>query len=184
MTGPTTAARGHGIRTAIACCVAILALTAVAASAHTFASAGVLTCKSDQTEVWLGLGLGGGTAGTTYYPLEFSNISSRACSFDGYPRMWAYRGALRQLGPVARRNRRSHGRVVLAPGASAHALLGVVDWGVLCAASVTADALQVFPPGQRQAQEVPFSFPACLHQGVLNVGPLEPGVGIPGYTSP
>lgn len=172
--------RRYGIA-AVGCCVTALTLAAVTASAQTTAAPG---CTSSRTEVWLGLGLGGGTAGTTYYPLEFSNISRLTCTFYGYPGVSAYRGALTQLGPAARRNRRPHTIVILAPGQTAHALLGVADWGAVCSRAVTADGLKVYPPGQRIAQEVPFSFRACAHRGILTVGPLRAGVGIPGYTAP
>jgi Domain of unknown function (DUF4232) len=172
------------VASAILGCAAVAVVLVLAASARSVVSAAAPACSAANTEVWLGLGLGGGTAGTTYYPLEFSNVGHRACSFSGYPGVSAYRGALRQLGPAAARNRQPHGTVTLAPGATAHALLGVVDSGALCSSSVTADGLKVYPPGQRSAQEIPFSFSACAHRGVLRVGPLHAGVGIPGYTAP
>lgn len=168
----------------IGCSAAALSLAAVGASARTARFSSVPACSSAQTEVWLGLGLGGGTAGTTYFPLEFSNISRHTCSFSGYPGVSAFRGALHQIGPAATRNHHAHTTVTLAPGQSAHALLGVIDSGAVCSRSVRADGLKVFGPGQRIAQEVPYSFPACAHRGVLTVGPLHAGVGIPGHTGP
>jgi hypothetical protein len=74
--------------------------------------------------------------------------------------------------------------VTLAPGATAHAILSIVDWGVLCSTKVEAVGLKVFAPGQRRSETVPFSFGACAHQGVLQVGPVRAGVGIPGFTTP
>jgi Domain of unknown function (DUF4232) len=181
----TTRRHIHGFAaTAVASASVVLATAAIAASAASArraAASTVAPCTSANTEVWLGLGLGGGTAGTTYYPLEFSNVGRHACSFYGYPGVSAYHGALHQLGPPAARDPQPHGTVALAPGATAHALLGVVDWGAVCSTSVIADGLKVYAPGQRLAQEVPFSFPACAHRGVLRVGPLHAGVGIPGH---
>jgi len=98
----------HRLTTAaIAFGAVFLAAAVIGASAATprrAAAAAAMPCTSAHTEVWLGLGLGGGTAGTTYYPLEFSNVGSRACTFYGYPGVSAYRGALNQVGPPAARN--------------------------------------------------------------------------------
>jgi Protein of unknown function (DUF4232) len=133
--------------------------------------------------VWLGLGLGGGTAGSTYYPLEFSNVGRTACSLNGYPGVSAYGSSGAQVGPAASRNGQHHGTVTLASGATAHAILRVVDWGALCSTEVPAAGLKVFAPGSTRSEPVPFAFGACARQGVLVVGPVRAGVGIPGYTT-
>jgi hypothetical protein len=59
----------------------------------------------------------------------------------------------------------------------------VVDAGNVCSPQVTAVGLKVFPPGAIRSQTVPFSFSACAHSGVLDVGPVRAGVGIPGFTT-
>jgi Domain of unknown function (DUF4232) len=171
--------------TAAIACWTVLAATvlACAASARGATASATRTCSSANTEVWLGLGLGGGTAGTYYYPLEFSNVGHRSCTLYGYPGVSAYHGALKQIGPAAGRYLGAHVTVTLRPGATAHALLGVHDWGAICSRSVTADGLKVYAPGQSLAQEIPFPFGACAHQSVLSVGPVRAGVGIPGYTT-
>lgn len=134
-------------------------------------------------EVWIGDGLGGGVLGGVYYPLEFTNVGRRACTLNGYPGVSAYRGGGTQVGPAAVRMGGAHRRVVLAPGATAHALLKIVDWGAVCAKAVEADGLKVFPPGQTASQTIPFPFGACAHRTVLLVGPVRAGVGVPGYTT-
>jgi hypothetical protein len=153
-----------------------------AASAHRATSAAAPGCTPSNTQVWLGLGLGGGTAGSTYYPLEFSNVGRHACTLNGYPGVSASRAGA-QVGPSATRNRQAHAPVTLAPGATAHAILRIVDWGALCSQEVVADSIKVFPPGQTRSGSVPFSFGACAHRGVLIVGPVHAGVGIPGFTT-
>ena len=155
---------------------------AAAASGHTAASAATPKCTPSNTQVWLGLGLGGGTAGSTYYPLELSNVGHRTCTLNGYPGVSASRGGA-QVGPSATRNQQAHGTVALRPGATAHAILRIVDWGALCSQEVVADGLKVFPPGETRAETIPFSFGACAHRGVLIVGPVRAGAGIPGYTT-
>jgi len=161
--------------------VASLAAAAMA-SAHIARPAATPKCTPSGTQTWLGLGLGGATAGSTYYPLEFSNVGHHACTLTGYPGVSAYRGAV-QVGPAASRSGQSHGTVTLAPGATAHAILRIVDWSALCSTEVVADGLKVYPPAETRSEPIPFSFGACAHRGVLSIGAVRAGVGIPGYTT-
>lgn len=170
-----------GVVAAIA--VAVFAPAASAGSAAAASASSASRCKTSHLEVWFGLGLGGGTAGSVYYPLEFSNVGHSACTLNGFPGVSAVGSGGGQLGPAAGRNGQHHGTVTLAPGATAHAILRVEDAGALCAHPVTAVGLKVFPPGATQSQSVPFSFAACAHRGVLIVGPVRAGVGIPGFTT-
>lgn len=175
------------------CCVAGSVAAASAAGTPRSASAAATPrsasaaappkCTAAQVQVWLGLGLGGGTAGSTYYPLEFSNISHHACTLNGYPGVSASGNSGAQVGPAAGRSLARHATVTLASGATAHALLRVIDWGALCSTEVPAAGLKVFAPGLTRSEPVPFSFGACAHRGVLLVGPVRAGVGIPGYTT-
>lgn len=160
------------------CC----AVASVAGAASASAAAAP-KCTAVHVEVWLGLGLGGGTAGSTYYPLEFSNTGPHACTLNGYPGVSGYGNNGAPVGPAAGRIAQHHGPVTLAPGATGHAILRVVDWGALCSTEVPAAGLKVFAPGTTRSETVPFSFGACAHQGVLVVGPVRAGVGIPGYTT-
>jgi hypothetical protein len=170
-----------------------LQLAAVVAAVTTALAAGladarqahiaVAVCATSSTEVWLGNGEGGGTAGRTYYPLEFSNVGHRTCTFYGYPGVSAWGANAKPLGPSAGRNNSAHGTVTLAPGATAHALLAIADWGAICSKAVNASGLSVYPPGQKRAQQIVFPFQTCAKQSVLVTGPLRAGVGIPGYTN-
>lgn len=153
------------------------------ASARDARPAAAGPCTPASTQVWLGLGLGGGTAGSTYYPLEFSNVGHRPCTLSGFPGVSGYGSGGGRVGPAATRNGQRHGTVTLAPNATAHALLRVVDWGALCSKEIVAVGLQVYPPGETRSGPVPFSFGACANRGVLIVGPVRAGVGIPGYTT-
>jgi Domain of unknown function (DUF4232) len=167
----------------IAAVMSASASGAAAAKAPPSGAADPLKCAATNTQTWLGLGVGGGTAGSIYYPLEFSNVGHRACTLSGYPGVSAFGNGGGQIGPAATRNTQNHGTVTLAPGATAHAILRVVDWGALCSKEVAADGLKVYPPGETRSEPVPFSFGACAHRGVLIVGPVRAGVGIPGYTT-
>jgi Domain of unknown function (DUF4232) len=166
--------------------IAVLVLAMAAGSAGALARRGghaaTAKCTAAQLEVWLGLGEGGGTLGSVFYPLEFSNTSRHACTLNGFPGVSAIGSGGHQIGPAASRNGQHHGTVTLSPGRTAHVILRIVDAGALCSSSVTAVALKVFPPGATGSDFVPFSFQACAHRGVLVVGPVHSGVGIPGFT--
>jgi hypothetical protein len=167
-----------GVVTAVA-----VAVTSTAALAQSAAPSAPPSCTTAHLEVWFGLGEGGGTLGSIYYPLEFSNVGHQACTLNGFPGVSGFGSAGGQVGPAASRNGQHHGRVTLAPGATAHAILRVVDAGALCSHPVTALGLKVFPPGATVSQPIDFSFQACPHSGVLIVGPVRAGVGIPGFTT-
>jgi len=142
------------------------------------------SCTTSGLAVWLGVGEGGAAAGSTYYPLEFTNTSNHRCRLFGFPGVSAVAG--RQLGSPAERNR-AHPtyRVSLQPGATAHTVVQIVDVANFPAAKcepAKASGLRVYPPGQFAAAEIPFSFRACSAKGpmFLSVEPIRPGVGIPG----
>lgn len=141
-------------------------------------------CSTSGLEVWLGLGEGGAAAGSTYFPLEFTNTSNRRCTLFGFPGVSAVSSG--QLGSPASRNRsRPTYHVTLAPGATAHTILQITDVGNFSPGTckpADATTLRVYPPGQFTAAEIPFSFRACSAKGpgFLSVEPIQPGVGIPG----
>lgn len=169
---------GAAVVTAIAVSVA-----SAGAWAKSAAPAPAPRCTTAHLEIWLGLGEGGGTLGSIYYPLEFSNVGHSTCTLNGFPGVSGFGSGGGQVGPAASRNGQHHGTVSLAAGATAHAILRVVDAGALCSHPVTADGLKVFPPGATKSQSIDFSFAACAHSGVLIVGPVRAGVGIPGFTT-
>lgn len=167
----------------VCCAMATVAVVSAAAWAHSAAPASAARCTTAHLEIWFGLGEGGGTLGSVYYPLEFSNVGHHACTLNGYPGVSGFRAGGGQVGPAASRNGQPHTTVTLAPGATAHAILRIVDAGALCTSPATALGLKVFPPGATQSQSIDFSFAACPHRGVLIVGPVRAGVGIPGFTT-
>ena len=141
-------------------------------------------CTTAGLAVWLGLGEGGGAAGSTYYPLEFTNVSGHACHLFGYPGVSARDG--HQLGSPAGRSSAPEHTIVLAKSATAHAFMQITDvanFSPSTCAPVTAGELNVYPPNQLSAKPIPFSFRACSKTGpvFLSVQPVQPGVGIPGY---
>ena len=159
---------------------ALAAPSAPAASGHRAVAAAPPACTSGNTRVWIGLP-GDGTAGTTFYQLQFSNIGRAPCTLFGFPGVSAIRANGHQAGLGAGRTGTPR-LVTLIPGATAHAVLGVTDAGAICAHPVRTVTLRVFPPGQRRPQFVPLALDACLHHRVLHVRAVHPGTGIPGFT--
>jgi len=167
------------------------AVTASASTASPKAPAVAAKCASSALRVWLGVP-GDGTAGSSYYQLELSNISAHTCTLYGYPGVSAVglRGSqLVQLGSAAGREAGDPERVVtLTRGATAHVLLQIADTGVyspsVCKPK-NATGLKVYPPNDTVAQTVPFTFSACSKSGpvYLHVRTTVAGTGIPGYSS-
>jgi Protein of unknown function (DUF4232) len=164
-------------------------------------------CATSGLEAWLGLGTTASAsvtrtrdriqaAGGTYYTLEFTNISARACSLYGYPEVSAYAGsqlAGTQIGSAAIRDTSIRPQpVVLAPGATAHSVLRVTGTGGFqptACAQVTAPELRVMLPDQglrARPTFVPIHLPACSKRGpeFLSVQAIQPRPGIPGFTVP
>ena len=129
-------------------------------------------CATSQLVVWIDLP-GNGTAGSTYYSLQFTNLGSRTCTLRGYPGVSAVDLAGRSLGGGAGRNSlQGVATVTLARGASRTAVLRVTDTGALPAAGcreAAAAGIRVYPPGQTASRVVPFPFQSCSRAGASNI---------------
>lgn len=157
--------------TLAAACALGLAPAATAGSAASPARTAVAPCPTAGLVVWLNDEAGGGAAGSFYYRLEFTNLSGRTCTLDGYPRVVALDIHGRAVGAAAAREAAGRvRRVTLGEGQSAGSQLRIVDTGALpsCGA-VTAAGLRVYPPGDSAAKVVPFPFGACSHAGQGNL---------------
>jgi hypothetical protein len=166
--------------------LAALAVGSSAGNAAVHASATTTPrCTSSHLAIWLGLGPGGTAAGSTYYPLEFTNTASHSCHLSGYPGVSAW--SSHQLGSAAARvPSGSITPVTLRPGATGHATLQITDVASLSPTSckpARATTLQVYAPGAFNALTVPFRFRACSLAGpkFLHVTPVRPRVGVPGH---
>ena len=136
-------------------------------------------CATSGLDVWLNT-QGSGASGKTFYFLEFTNLSGRSCHLFGYPGVSGVTLSGTQIGrPAARYSNNPH-TVTLANGATTHALVGVVNAGVIPPAQchpVTASGLRVYPPNQTQSRVVPYPFPACSTSGPIYL--LAGPVGFP-----
>jgi hypothetical protein len=187
----TSSGRRLAVGLGIACAAALLPAAALAGSGspgHPVAgraavakAAGATTrCLAPATTVWTGEP-GNGTAGTTYYVLEFSNTGHRACTLYGYPGVSASDGSGNTIGVPA-----THGGprllVTIPAGGTAHVILGVVDWGAVCGHPLSADYLKVYAPGQFSYHLTPLSVQVCPDASTLRVDAVHPNAGIPGYS--
>jgi hypothetical protein len=171
---------------AVAAAAALPVMTANAAPAA--ATATVPKCATSSLQVWLGIGAGGGAAGSTTYPLEFTNISKKACTLAAYPGV-AAATAGHQDGSPARGVPSPFFKEktwTLKPGGTVHTNWTLFDTGNFPAAKckpVTATDLRVYPPGRSAYVDVPFSFSACSVRGTryMTVEYIQPGTGIPGF---
>ena len=142
-------------------------------------------CSRGDLMEWFGEP-GMGTAGTMFYELEFSNLSSHACTLKGFPRVTAIGASGHQLGSAAAHETEVPHLVTLAAaGGTAHAVLGAVDVGALSTClRTTARQLQIYAPGQHNFGDVPSAIGACKNKGpiFMRVTPIKSGVGVPDYS--
>jgi hypothetical protein len=155
-------------------------------------------CATPGLQARLGLGAadadGSGGAGIhrvngTYYTLEFTNVSHRACRLYGYPEVSAYRDSPvtgGQIGSAAVRDTTVRPKpVTLPPGATAHAVLRVTAASQPAGcALVTAEELRVTLPSEGRPEFVRVHIPVCSTKGhvSLSVQAVQARPGGPGHT--
>jgi hypothetical protein len=152
---------------------------------------GLALCQPSSLRVTVNASQAGGAAGSTYFPVDFTNTSGSPCGLYGYPGMsfvTAGDGSGSQIGAAAQENPSFEKvPVKLAAGGAAHAWLQVAEAGNYPAATcqpVKAHWLRVYAPGERQAVYVSHAFDACASDSapLLTVMPVRSGRGIQGTT--
>jgi hypothetical protein len=188
--------------TSLARWTAVAGLSALTAScglqrspAHTNGAAGtgpvsvVPQCRMADMNVRLDLHAAGVAAGTSYIPLDFTNLSSGTCRLSGFPVVTlATGGTGKQVGTAAVDARDETARITeLRAGQAAHIWLRVASVASLPATTcrpVTAAGLRVTLPGQRQSVYLSHRLTVCAHRvpgtAVLTVEPFHPGRARPG----
>jgi Protein of unknown function (DUF4232) len=152
---------------------------------------GLAACRTASLRITIDDSQAGGAAGSTYYPLNFTNTSAAPCGLYGYPGVSfasapASTGA--QIGAAARRNGAfAKVTVRLAPGGTAHAWLQVTvaaNYPASTCQPVTARWLRVYPPGETAAGYVSHTFNACsaTSTALLAVLPVRAGQALAGIT--
>lgn len=147
-------------------------------------SAGTPECGAGDLRV--AAGRVNGTAGTFYLPIRFTNAGSHTCEMVGFPGV-SYLSAPRgsQVGDAAERQGPVGSPVVLRPGQTASAIVGMVDVGVLHGSScrpTSVAGLRVYPPDQTASVFVAHAGKGCAghpRQPQLTVRAIKPGAGTP-----
>ena len=125
------------------------------------------------TDLRLTVGAANGAAGTIFYPLDFTNASSSACTMYGYPGVaFVSSPGGSQVGAPAGRGSVAPTLITLSPGATAHATLAVSD--VLIANNCLDDQVQVswvqvYPPDQYSALSAPLSRQGCADRSLVTM---------------
>jgi Protein of unknown function (DUF4232) len=144
-------------------------------------SAGAAACSTSALHVVVATSGGGAAAGSTYYPIQFSNTSSSPCTLYGYPGV-SFVGAVggSQIGSAATRNPTLPATLVsLSPGQTVHATLQVVDamnYPSGDCGLVTAHWLKIYPPNQTAPVYVSFTAQTCTKpKTILSVQTVQTG---------
>ena len=170
-----------------------VALTSARNPSEAHGATGATQCTASRLRISLGAGSGAGaragaghgrSAGgsVSVSTLEFTNVSGTACALSGYPEVAAYGAGGTQLGNAAGRDTSvAARRIVLAPGATAHAAVVASVSAGSCRA-VVATGLRVALPGQSAARDIRHAMSACGLAGprapvFLHVRAVQPGSG-------
>ena len=164
-----------------------LAVPAATSATLTLAAKSLPKCAASDLGVWVAADQSQGAAGTSYTPLEFTNLSHHTCTLYGFPGVSAISSAGQQLGsPAAWDHAIKPSLVRLTPGATAYAILAysnVITGNCPVASKRTAAQLRVYPPDQRQADHAFWTATACIAKGqssFLRVRVIAPGIGVIG----
>jgi hypothetical protein len=155
---------------------------AVATSSPAGPVTSAVSCTTSSLKVKQGLAQG--YAGGVYEVIDFTNTSNSPCSLYGYPGVSLVTGPpYTQVGLAAKRSTTSAKAklITLAPGATANALLQIVDalnYPSATCGPTKAAALKVYPPNQTAPVYLPNTSTACSKSvQTMNIGPVQAGSG-------
>jgi len=149
------------------------------AGAAPSSSAAGTACATSALQIKLGAS--DGYAGGVYQTIDFTNTSGSTCTMFGYPGVSLVTGPpYKQLGVPAKRTTTPPAKVVvLAPGATANAVVQIVDALNFPSPScepAKAAALKVYPPNQFTAVYLPDTSYGCGNPvQTMYVAPVRPG---------
>jgi hypothetical protein len=189
---PARTARRAVAATAVIAAAILIPTAALGESSQAAAPAAAAPpkCATTALTAWMPAGPGNGYAGGSVYELEISNTSARACTLYGFPGVSALGANGHQLGSPANWDHTDPTHLVtLARGATAHAVLRIVDVANFGNPNQPCDpasavALRIIPPNDRTSIQIPFSFRACSKAGpiYLYVRTSQTGAGIPNFS--
>ena len=142
-------------------------------------------CATSALKVTVPKGQGNAAAGSSYYPIQFGNVSGASCTLLGYPGVsFVTAPGGGQIGPAATRNPAvARQLVTVSPGQMVHAQLQVVNaenYPPADCGLVTAHWLKIYPPNQTGPAYVSFTAQACSKpKQILSVQAVQPGTAGP-----
>jgi hypothetical protein len=143
------------------------------------ASPAAQQCASSNLK--LSLGIGQGTAGTSYQVLVLTNTGSAACTLFGYPGVSFVNSSGAIIGLPASRDHGPVRTIKLSPGGAANALSRQPDPGNFSPSACqrkAADRVRVYPPGQKAALFAHDAVQVCsTATGRTGIGPMLAGTG-------
>ena len=145
------------------------------------APAGPPACPTSSLQVKLGVGQG--YAGGVYVVIDFTNTGASTCTLFGYPGVSLVKGPpYTQIGLAAKRSTTTPKTLVtLAPGATANALLQIVDalnYPSATCGPTKATALKIYPPNQTEPVYLPNTSSGCAKPvQIMYIGAVRPGSG-------
>ncbi|MBS1894737.1 MAG: DUF4232 domain-containing protein [Actinobacteria bacterium] len=166
------------------CLAAALLIAAVAfpsAPAAAPAPTATKACAASGLVVWAGPEPGGGAAGSVYYRIEFTNLSTATCTLSGFPKVNAVDLKGKRVGAFATAEPgKKATKVTLAPGQAATAQLRIVDalnFPANKCKATTAAGLRVGIPGGSGNKVAPLAFETCKRATTktLSVGAVTAG---------
>ena len=155
--------------------------TPAVAPSSSSAPAGPPACPTNSLQVKLGVGQG--YAGGVYVVIDFTNTGASTCSLFGYPGVSLVKGPpYTQIGLAANRSTTTPKKLVtLAPGATANALLQIVDalnYPSATCGPTKATALKIYPPNQTEPVYLPNTSSGCAKPvQIMYIGAVRPGSG-------
>jgi hypothetical protein len=154
---------------------------AVASPSSATAAAGPAACPTSSLRVKQGVGQG--YAGGVYQVIDFTNTSGSSCTLYGYPGVSLVSGPpYMQIGLAAQRSTSTPRKLVtLAPGATANALLQIVDalnFPTASCGPAKSTALKIYPPNQTVPVYLPNTSNGCTKPvQTMYIGAVRPGSG-------
>jgi hypothetical protein len=174
--------------------VAVLSATLISSSATLAgATTGVPRCTTGDLVVWLDT-MGNGAAGSSYFNLEFTNVSAHSCAVSGYPGVSAVNVAGTQIGSAAGHNAEHPATLITLTSAAAGGGLGgfsshntatvilqitvAGNYSKSTCGPVVSAGLRVYPPDQTASKIIPYPFATCAKHGplILHVESIQKGV--------
>ena len=152
-----------------------------AAASPSATATGPAACPTSSLRVKPGVAQG--YAGGVYQVIDFTNTSGSTCTLYGYPGVSLVSGPpYMQIGLAAKRSTSTPRTLVpLAPGATANALLQIVDalnYPTASCGPAKATALKIYPPDQTVPVYLPNTSSGCTKPAqILYIGAVRPGSG-------